>query len=99
MPNWHVEDFALAFAVELVSGAANFTVQHTFDDPNNVQNLTVYQLSAGQTFAPLTFNSAVVNGASATIEGTYTQPIAAFRLLINSGTGQLRFRAIQAGIG
>ena len=89
----------VGFAVELVSGAVNFTVQHTFDDPNNVANLTFFNLAAGQTFSPLAFNNAVVNGAAATIEGAYTQPITAYRLLINSGTGVVRFRAIQAGIG
>lgn len=100
MVNWHVtQPINIGFGVELVTGTANFTVQHTFDDPNNVQNLTVFGLTGGQTLSPLAFNNAVVNAASATIEGAYTSAISAYRLLINSGTGQLRFRAIQAGIG
>jgi hypothetical protein len=89
----------IGLAVELVTGAANFTVQHTFDLPNNNLNLTTFGLVAGQTFSPLAFANFALNGASATVEGSYIQPIAAYRLLINSGTGQLRFRAIQTGIG
>lgn len=80
----------LGMAVELVSGAANFTVQHTFDDPNN--------LTPGVS-QPLAFNSALITAAAATIDGSYQTPIVAVRLLINSGTGALRARFVQAGVG
>lgn len=76
-------------AVELVSGSVNFTVQHTYDNPNSPPN-GVY---------PLPFNSALINGASATIEGPYTTPFYAARVLINSGTGVIRVRFDQAGAG
>ena len=79
----------LGFAVELVSGAVNFTVQYTFDDPNN--------LPPGVTY-PLDFNSAILAQA-ATIDGVLTTPFVATRVLINSGTGVIRARFIQAGIG
>jgi hypothetical protein len=89
--NWQgYSPMNVSVAVELVSGAANFTIQHTYDDPNN--------LLAGL-LAPLAFNSPLINAASATIEGAYTTPILAVRLLINSGTGELRTRILQAGIG
>lgn len=80
----------IAMAVELVSGSANFTVQSTYDDPNN--------LPPGVS-QPLPFSSALINGASATCEGGFSMPIVAVRLLINSGTGALRARFIQAGVG
>jgi hypothetical protein len=88
--NWHVQDINIGFAVELVSGAANFTVQHTYDDPN--------QLLAGVT-SPLAFNHPLVVAQSANIDGSYMEPISMIRLLINSGTGQVRFRMLQSGIG
>ena len=98
--NWHATSVMnVGFAVELVSGVANYTVQHTYDDPNNTQNLTVYGLVAGQTFAPLPFSHPVVQNVSATLDGSYVTPIAAIRLLINSGTGLLRFRILQSSIG
>lgn len=80
----------IGMAIELVSGAANFTVQHTYDDPNNLLGGAVF---------PLAFTSPFINAAAATIDGSYTTPIIATRLLINSGTGALRARFIQAGIG
>lgn len=89
--NWHAtSSMNTAFAVELVSGAANFTIQYTYDDPNN--------LLGGATYA-LPFNTAVIVGATATADGALALPIAAIRLLINSGTGALRTRIVQSSIG
>ena len=90
MANWHVAMINVGFAVELVSGAVNFTVQYTYDDPNN--------LLGGADF-PLAFSDPVVAGASANADGSYTNPIAALRVLINSGTGEIRMRVLQSGIG
>lgn len=80
----------LAAAVELVSGAANFTMQYSYDDPNN--------LPPGVTF-PLPFNSAAITAQSTTIDGTISTPFTATRVLVNSGTGTIRVRFQQAGIG
>ena len=89
--NWHATSVMnVGFAVELVSGACNFTVQHTYDDPNNLLGGAAY---------PLPFNSSVVNGASASVDGVYSTPIAAIRVLINSGTGEIRVRVLQSSIG
>ncbi len=99
MVNWHIQDTNIGFAVEVVTGTATFSVQHTYDDANNVQNLQVYGLAAGQTFSPLEFNHAVVASQNATIDGSYITPVSMIRLLTLSGTGQLRFRMLQSGIG
>lgn len=88
--NWNAQPFNLGFYVELRSGAANFTVQHTFDDPNNLLTGLAY---------PTPINNAVVNGSSASAEGSYVTPITAIRLLTNSGTGTLWFRMLQEGLG
>lgn len=80
----------LGIAVELVSGSANFSVQYTYDDPNN--------LTSGVTY-PLPFTLATISAQSATIDSTISTPIFAVRLLVNSGTGTLRTRIIQAGVG
>lgn len=79
----------LGYAVELVSGAVNYTVQYTYDDPNN--------LPSGAAF-PLTFNTILLNQA-ATADSTLSTPFIATRVLINSGTGVIRVRTVQAGIG
>ena len=89
--NWHgYSPMNVGVAVELVSGAANFTIQHTYDDPNNLQ---------GGALFPLPFNSSLIYQASSTVDGPYMTPITAVRLLINSGTGELRTRFLQAGAG
>lgn len=89
--NWRgYSPMSLSTAVELVSGSVNYTVQYTYDDPNN--------LVAGAAF-PLTFNDPVLNAASATGEALIEGAIVASRVLINSGTGVLRCRFEQAGAG
>lgn len=81
----------VSFAVELVSGAVNYTVQGTYDDPNN--------LLAGATY-PLAFPHPQVAGASSSQDGVFADvSIAAMNVLINSGTGQLRVRVLQSGVG
>ena len=77
-------------AIEVVSGAVNYTFQYTYDDPNNLQ--------AGLT-TPLPFNQAALTAQSTTLDSTISTPIVAVRVLINSGTGTLRMRVLQAGIG
>lgn len=79
----------LGYTVELVSGAVNYTVQYTQDDPNNLMGGAAY---------PLALNSPV-GAQSATSDSTLSTPVVATRVLINSGTGVIRGRFVQAGIG
>ena len=78
----------LGMAIEVVSGSVNYTVQYTYDDPNN--------LAPGVSF-PLAFNTILVSQTT-TQDSTLSTPFIAARVLINSGTGLLRCRFIQAGI-
>jgi hypothetical protein len=88
--NWRgYSPMNVSAAVELISGAVNFTVQYTYDDPNNPPN-GIY---------PLTYNLSTINGASATADGAFLTPIKAARVLINSGTGEIRTRFVEAGVG
>jgi hypothetical protein len=82
--------FNFGVAVELVSGSVNFTLQYTYDDPNYLQAGVAY---------PLPFNDANINGASATTSTSNLTEVAAARIFINSGTGEIRVRLNQAGIG
>jgi len=75
--------------VELVSGSVNFTLQHTADDPNSPPN-GIY---------PLAINDPLLVNQSATIDGLSVAPLRAMRILINSGTGEIRTRFVQAGAG
>lgn len=95
--NWNADPQSLGFVVELRSGAANFTLQYTFDDPNILPG-TGGLNAAGLAF-PLALNLATVTNSTATVDSAFSTPILAFRLLTNSGTGTLVFRGLQAGLG
>jgi hypothetical protein len=95
--NWNVTPTDLTISVELRSGTANFTVEHTYDDPNILPGTGGLNAS-GLDYA-LPWPDATISGASATIETSYQIPILAFRLTTNSGTGTLVCRAIQSGLG
>lgn len=87
--NWNATPSNVGFQTELRSGAANYSVQYTYDDPNN--------LLAGLSY-PLPFNDVTAVNATTTLQGNMTAPITAIRLLTNSGTGTLWFRMLQAGL-
>lgn len=95
--NWNQYPMDLSISVELRSGAANFSIEHTYDDPNILPGTG--GLNASGLAFPLAWTDATINGASATIETAYQVPILAFRLTTNSGTGTLVCRAIQSGLG
>lgn len=81
----------LGMAVELVSGAVNFTGECTYDDPNNLPTGVSY---------PLAFPITALATKSATTDGgVFTVPVIATRVTVNSGTGVIRARFVQAGIG
>lgn len=76
--------------VELVSGSVNFSLQQSYDDPNNLPSGLLY---------PTPVTPTAWSGKSATLDGAFTTPFIALRVLINSGTGVIRVRYVQAGIG
>jgi len=88
--NWHATPTDIALAAVIQSGAANYTVQYTYDDPNN--------LPAGVSF-PNPINHPNLTAQGVTADGVITQPVTGVRLLVNSGTGTVRFTSIQGGIG
>jgi hypothetical protein len=89
--NWNgYAPMNIGFAVELVSGSVNFTVQYTYDDPMNL---------APGVAAPLAFSPTAYASKSATLDGNQVTPITAMRVLVNSGTGEIRARFLQAGAG
>lgn len=88
--NTNIGAFNLGIGVA-VSGTVNFTVQYTYDDPSgtypnpNVTFPTAWALTA-------------LTSKSAATDSSITFPIAAYRLLINSGTGRATASVIQAGV-
>lgn len=88
--NWHVTPVNIQYSCLLASGAATFSIQYTYDDPNN--------LPAGVAF-PQPFNHPIIVASGSTVDGPSNDPITAWRLQITGGTGSIRATGIQAGIG
>ena len=88
--NWHATPSNIAISGAVVgTTAVNFSVQYTYDDPNN--------LPAGIQF-PQPFNNPSIVNATSTVDGAINDPVTAVRLLVNSGTGTVCMTIIQAGI-
>jgi hypothetical protein len=90
--NWHVTpvNIEVSGVVTSPSTAVNYTIQYTYDDPNN--------LPSGVNF-PQPFSHPTIVNQTASLDGPINDPVTGVRLLINSGTGTVRMTVIQAGIG
>jgi len=88
--NWHAMPSNISYGCVLQSGAATFSIQYTYDDPNNLPPNVPY---------PQPFTLSTINNATATIDGYSNEPITGWRLLISAGTGTVRAIGTQGGIG
>lgn len=92
--NWaNTSPMNISVAVELVSGSVNYTVEYTYDDPNNLMGGVTTPLALSLS------SPTVLVAGSATKDGIFNFPLIALRVTINSGTGVLRTRIVQAGNG
>lgn len=88
--NWHAQPSNIIAAGIVVSGAVNWSLIYTYDDPNN--------LPAGVS-VPNEFTHSVLNGVTVTQDGAIDAgPVTAVKFKINSGTGAFRGTVMQAGI-
>lgn len=97
---------SIALLCTLVSGAANFTVEETFDDPNGNQPGTLFPidvnpssgsgLSVGTNYPPVAQADATIAAKAATIQGSIALPFWAYRLTLNSGVGVVQMQGLAA---
>jgi hypothetical protein len=80
----YISPFNVGFGV-VVTGTVNYTVQHTFDNPQT-------------TASPTWFSHPTVAAATTSQDGNYAFPVAAIKVLVNSGAGTATMTVIQAGI-
>ncbi len=95
--NWNADPQSMGVFVELRSGAANYTVQYTFDDPNILPG-TGGLNQAGLAY-PVALDLPAMLNQTTSLDAAFATPFVAFRLTTNSGTGTLVLRALQAGLG
>jgi len=81
--NTNCTPFNVGFGV-VVTGTANYTVQHTFDDP-----------SVGFT---TWFSHPTIASLAANADGNYAFPVTGIRITVNSGGGSVAMNVVQAGI-
>lgn len=75
----------------VVSGTVNFTFQYTYDDPSGVYP------NPAVTF-PVAWSLTALSSKAVATDSSIAFPVAAYRLLINSGTGTATATVIEAGI-
>ena len=81
--NLNATPFNVGFGV-VKTGTVNYTVQHTFDDPN---------VALSTWFPHPTVAAQIANA-----DGNYAFPVTAIRITMNSGDGTVVLKLIQAGI-
>jgi hypothetical protein len=86
-PDNYATPFNVALSV-LVTGTVNYTVQYTFD---NVFANTYNAASGNWT------NHPTLTAQTATADSNIAYPVTGIRIKLTSGTGSVRFTAIQAG--
>ena len=85
--DYFISPFNITLSVQ-VTGTVNYTVQYTFDD---VQAST-YTPASGNWIAHPNLTT-----QTATLDSNLAYPATAVRIILNSGTGSVRFTVIQAG--
>lgn len=92
--DWNLDPTNQSIAVD-VTGTVNYTVQYTYDDI-----LGAYDGQGNWSNAyPAKIFDDVAGAQTADGVFTYNNPILAWRVQINSGTGSLAIVGIQAGVG
>jgi hypothetical protein len=91
-PDYQRAPFQLSIGCVVTGGGTiNYTIQYTYDD----------FWTAGQPSTPTAiFNDTAVNGATATADTTFNNPITGWRVLVNSSSGTVTFavKSVQAGL-
>ena len=81
--------FGIGLGCSILSGTPTYSVEHTFDD---IQSATFNEGTAEW------FPHSSIDGATTDQDGNYAYPPSAIRLVIDSGSGTVRMRSLQAGI-
>jgi hypothetical protein len=103
VPDTFVTPFELALAASIAAGAANYTVERTYDDPNRtgvslVPTPQQFSIAPNCYIPPLVWPVPELTAQTGNAEAEMSaRPVFAYRLTINSGTGQVVLQSIQAG--
>ena len=73
----------------VVTGTITYSFEYTFDDPNDPYSDTF----------PTPWVTTDISSESANKTGSIPQPIKAFRVTVEAGTGEVKVQVLQAGQG
>jgi hypothetical protein len=91
--NWNVSPTNIELSglvVTVATAGATWTAQYCYDDPNNLPPGVYY---------PQPYSHPTLLNQTGTLDGPINDPVTGIRLMINAGTGTVRFTIIQAGVG
>lgn len=94
----HLTPPNISFAVELVSGSGNVTVEETYDEflaPAGVQSAVGYEPA---TTIPTAIADPQLVSITVSQQGGFNSPFSGWRLTVNSGTGSWKCTGTQAGL-
>ena len=92
--NFDAQPFQLTISVT-VTGTVDYDVEYTYDDVFGLPNPSSWSPTAVN---PTVLNDPILVGATTSGETTFDNPINAWRVTLNSGSGSLAIAAIQSGI-
>ncbi len=96
--DYHLDPTNLTISVT-VTGTVNYTIQYTYDDIMGSYDPQGGAWSNASLASLNIFNDPVVAAVTTSQEVGVDNPINAWRVLINSGTGTLNIESIQSGVG
>lgn len=94
LANYDAQPFQLTIAVA-VTGTVNYKVEYTYDDVMGLPNPSSWSPTTPN---PTVWTDPILNGATASGETTFDNPIQAWRVTLSSGAGSLAIVGIQAGV-
>lgn len=92
--NWNAQPFQLTISVQ-VTGSVTYSVEYTYDDVFGLPNPSSWSPTTPN---PTVLTDPILDSVSTSGETTFDNPIAAWRVTYESGSGSLAIAAIQAGI-
>lgn len=92
--NFDAQPFNLSISTS-VSGTVNYTIQYTYDNFWGTVDPSAWTIAVGTVTA---YSDPILVAQTAAGQTTINDPITGWRVLINSGTGTVTARAIQAGL-
>lgn len=92
--NYNISPVNLSFG-GVVTGTVNFTVEYTYDNP---QNQVQINFPPNVVKVPTAWALSAMTSKAANTDGTINDPIFAWRVTVNSGTGSVTVTGVQAGI-